>query len=267
MQSRRGDKPHDQIDVKVRIQPPGAVDRALRRWRFPVPGQVERYQLVMFDDARIGHQAMELPPIGAGGVHAQQILARSRPFAVDLIGDAADGHGHIAAGERWHRSGSSTWVQRHRHRPAQGQPLPDFEHAPRDMGVLHDGEFVALNREFRQPVHHREDAVMVTRRNRFEKPGPRRCGRRQDKGGSPRFGRAPPFDEIENRHIISRRDREANGPRPRPGAKHRIGSTRVSPGGGVGEDGHCGRHRSLAPGLATTHAQLIGCRAIRSRSR
>ena len=101
----------------------------------------------MVDDARIGHQAMELPPVGAGGVQAQHILPRSRRLGIDLIGHAADGHGHVSAGDRRHRSGSSTWVQRHRHRqrPAQGQPLPDFEHAPRDMGVLHEGEFVALN--------------------------------------------------------------------------------------------------------------------------
>jgi hypothetical protein len=39
-----------------------------------VPGQVERHQPVIFDDARIGHQAMELPAVGAGCVHAQHIL-------------------------------------------------------------------------------------------------------------------------------------------------------------------------------------------------
>ena len=31
-------------------------------------------QPVMLDDALIGHQAMELPPVCAGGVHAQHVL-------------------------------------------------------------------------------------------------------------------------------------------------------------------------------------------------
>jgi hypothetical protein len=240
VQSRRGDEPHDEIDVEVRIQPPGAVDRALRRRRFAVPGQVERYQPVTFDDARIGHQAMELPPVSAGGVHAQYVLPRSRRLGVDLVGHAAGGHGHVAAGDRRHRSGTFAWMQRHRHRQrsTQGQPLPDLQHAPRDMGVLHEGELIALNRKFRQPVHHREDAVMVTRRNGLEKPGPCRLGRGQDEGGNAWIGGDLPFDEIEDRRVASRRDREANGPRPRPGGEDRIGSTGVPPSGGVGEGGH-----------------------------
>ena len=80
-------------------------------------------------------------------------------------------------------------MQRYRHRKGatQCQPLPDLEHPPRDMGVLHEGKFVALNRKFRQPVHHRENAVMMTRRNGFEKPGPCRLRRRQDEGGHARI--------------------------------------------------------------------------------
>jgi hypothetical protein len=50
------------------------------------------------------------------------------------------------------------------------------------MGIPHDGEFAALNRTFRQPVHHREDTVMMTRRNWFEKPTPAASGGRQDEG-------------------------------------------------------------------------------------
>ncbi len=184
---------------------------------------------------------MELPPVGAGGVHAQHVLPRSRRLAIDLIGYAADRHRHIAAGDGGHRSRTFSGMQRHRHRqrPAQCQPLPDLEHPPRDMGVLHESEFVALNGKFRQPVHHCEDAVMVTRRNRFEKPGPCRLGRRQDEGGSAWIGGDPSFDEIENRRVASRRDSETSGPWPRPCAQDRIRGTRVSPSGGVGEPGHC----------------------------
>src|SRR5580693_7883410 len=101
---------------------------------------------------------------------------------------------------------------RHRQRPAQYQPLPHLEHPPCDMGVLHEDEFVALDGKFRQPVHHRKDAVMVTRRNGFEKPSPYRLRRRQDKGGRAWIGGDLPFDEIENRRVTSRLDRKTHGP-------------------------------------------------------
>ena len=78
LQSRGGDKAHDQGDVQVGIEPPRALDRPFRRRRFAVPRQVERYQPVMFDDARVGHQPMKLPAVGAGGVHAQHVLPGSR---------------------------------------------------------------------------------------------------------------------------------------------------------------------------------------------
>jgi len=102
-------------------------------------------------DARIGHQSMELPPVSAGGVHAQHVLPRSRRLAIDLIGYAADGHRHIAACDCRHRSGTFSWMQRHRHRQraTHGQPLPDLEHPPRDVRMLHEGKFVALNGKFR----------------------------------------------------------------------------------------------------------------------
>jgi hypothetical protein len=75
----------------------------------------------------------ELPPVSAGGVHAQHVLSRSRRLAVDLISHAANGHGHIAAGDRRHGSGTFSRLQRHRHRErsTEGQPLSDLEHAPR----------------------------------------------------------------------------------------------------------------------------------------
>ena len=50
------------------------------------------------------------------------------------------------------------------------------------MGVLHEDEFVALDGKFRQPVHHREDAVMVTRRNGFGNRLQVASGGRQDEG-------------------------------------------------------------------------------------
>jgi hypothetical protein len=94
-------------------------------------------------------------------------------------------------------------MQRYRDRQCatQCQPLPDLEHPPRDMGVLHEGKFVALNRKFRQPVHHRENAVMMRRRNGFEKPGPYRLRRRQDEGGHARIGGYLSFDNIEDRRV------------------------------------------------------------------
>ena len=127
-------------------------------------------------------------------------------------------------------------MQRHRDRQlaSQCQPLPHLEDPPRDMGVLHEGKLVALNGKFRQPVHHREDAVMVTWRNGFEKPSPCRLGCRQDKGGRTWIGGDLPFDEIEDRRVASRRDRETSGPWPSPSAQDRIDGTSVSPGGGVG---------------------------------
>src|ERR1700730_5517375 len=94
------------------------------------------------------------------------------------------------------------------------------------MGVLHEDEFVALDGEFRQPVHHRKDAVMVTRRNGFEKPSPYRLRRRQDKGGRAWIGGDLPFCEIENRPFTSRLDRKTPGPWSAPGGQHRIGGAR-----------------------------------------
>jgi len=108
------------------------------------------------------------------------------------------------------------------------------------MGMLHEGEFVAFDGKFRQPVHHREDAMMVTRRNRFKKPTPRRLGRRENESRSAWIGGDLSLDEIENRRVVSRPDRETNGPWPSPGAQDRIRGTSLSPRGVVGE---C-RHRS-----------------------
>ena len=70
LQPRGGDEAHDQRDVQVGIEPPRALDRAFRWRRFAVPRQIERYQPVMFDNARVGHQPMKLPTVGSGGVHA-----------------------------------------------------------------------------------------------------------------------------------------------------------------------------------------------------
>jgi len=72
------------------------------------------------------------------------------------------------------------------------------------MGMLHEDEFVAFDGGFRQPIHHREDAVMVTRRNRFEKPTPCRLGCRQREGRRLLIGGDLPFDEIENHRVVSR---------------------------------------------------------------
>ena len=80
------------------------------------------------------------------------------------------------------------------------------------MGVLHEGKLVALDGKLRQAVHHREDAVMVTRRNEFEKPSPCCLGSRQDEGGLTWIGGDLSFDEIEDRRVASRRDRETRGP-------------------------------------------------------
>jgi hypothetical protein len=109
------------------------------------------------------------------------------------------------------------------------------------MGVLHEDEFVALDGKFGQPVHHRKDAVMVTRRNGFEKLGPCRLRRRQDKGGRARIGGDLPFDKIEDRRVTSRLDRKTHGPWSGPGGQHRICGTSRAPSEGVGEAGHCAR--------------------------
>jgi hypothetical protein len=70
------------------------------------------------------------------------------------------------------------------------------------MGVLHKYEFVAFDGKFREPVHHRKDAVMVARRNGFEKPGPCRLGCRQREGGRAGIGGDLRFDEIEDRRSL-----------------------------------------------------------------
>jgi hypothetical protein len=95
------------------------------------------------------------------------------------------------------------------------------------MGVLHEDEFVALDGKFRQPAHHRKDAVMVMRRNGLEKPSPYRLRRRQDKGGRAWIGGDLPFDEIENRRVTSRLDRKTHGPGVGPRAR-----VRATSGGG-----------------------------------
>jgi hypothetical protein len=85
-----------------------------------------------------------------------------------------------------------------------------------------------LNGKLRQPVHHCEDAVMVTRRNGFEKPSPRRLGCRQDKGGSTWIGGELCFDEIEVCRVAPGPDRKTNAPWPGPGAEDRIRGTSLS---------------------------------------
>jgi hypothetical protein len=110
------------------------------------------------------------------------------------------------------------------------------------MGVLHAGELVALNGKFRQPVHHREDAVMVTRRHGFEEPRPCRLGCRQGEGGSTRIVGDLSSDEIENRRVASRPDRETNSPGPGPGGEDRIRSASLVPSGGIRKPGHCISH-------------------------
>src|SRR5256885_15291431 len=102
------------------------------------------------------------------------------------------------------------------------------------MGMLHEGEFVALDGKLRQPIHHREDAVMVTGRNGFEKPTPRRLGCRQNEGRSPWIGGDSSFDETENRRVVSRPDRETNCPLPSPGVHDRIRRTSLFPKCDVG---------------------------------
>jgi len=94
----------------------------------------------------------------------------------------------------------------------------NLEHPSCHMRMLHESQFIALDGKFRQPVHHRENAVMVPRRNGLEKPGPCRLGCRQREGGSPWIGGDLSFDEIENRRVVSRHDGETRGPRPSPGS-------------------------------------------------
>jgi hypothetical protein len=89
-------------------------------------------------------------------------------------------------------------------------------------------------------THHRKNAVMVTRRNGFEKPSPHRLRRRQDKGGRARIGGDLPFDELEDRRVASRLDRETYGPWSGPGGQHRIRGASRPPSEGVWEAGHCG---------------------------
>ena len=103
------------------------------------------------DNARIGHQAMKLPPVGAGGVHAQHVLPRPSRLEIDLIGHLVDRDRHIATGNRRHCSGALARTQRHRNRQGmtEYQPFPDSEHSPHDVRVLHEDELVALNGKLR----------------------------------------------------------------------------------------------------------------------
>ena len=49
-------------------------------------------------DARIGHQAVELPPVSTRGVQAEQVTAAARVLVIDMIALAVRGHRYIATG-------------------------------------------------------------------------------------------------------------------------------------------------------------------------
>ena len=70
-----------------------------------------RPQAVAVGDAFIGHQAVELAAVGAGGVHAQDVSAGAGGLVVDLVGGAGDDDRDVAALDFGNGSGAAAWGQ------------------------------------------------------------------------------------------------------------------------------------------------------------
>ncbi len=182
VQAGGGDEAHDELDIQVGVQPPRTRDAARRRRRLAVPGQVEGDQPVRGGDAGIGHQPVELPPIGAGGMQAQQVAAGPRLFVIDLVGRAAGADRDVAAGDRRaRRRDAERRMQRRRRRcgMTEREPLADLQHAADDVAVLHEGKLLAADRELRHACQHGEDAMMVPGRGCGEELRPDRSAARR----------------------------------------------------------------------------------------
>ena len=107
-----------------------------------MPGQVEGDQAVVGGETRIGHQAMELAAIGAGGVEAEQVTAGAGGLVIYAIRRAARDDRDVGAGD----GGPAGWrVQPGvgdgwgRQSVAKREPAADVQHAARDVAVLHEG--------------------------------------------------------------------------------------------------------------------------------
>jgi hypothetical protein len=137
---------------------------------------------------------------------------------------------------------------RHRRRLAQRKPLADFQHAARDMGVLHERELIALDREFRQAVHHRENAMMMPRRNRFQKFRPYAAWRAEGERRRAAAGGHPTLGQREYRQRAFAGDGETGVPRSGPAGQNRVARTGIPPGGGIRKWVHCGSITSSTTG-------------------
>ncbi|MBV1797049.1 hypothetical protein [Siccirubricoccus sp. G192] len=162
---------------------------------------------------------MELPPIGAGGVQAEQVAPLARRFAMDAVCGAIRRDRNIAAEDlgrlRLRQSGARDL--RHRQGVAGGEPAADLQHAAGQVAVLHEGQLGAEDAEFRHPHPQREEAVVVPRRQRLQGFRPDRGRRGQGEGGG---GRRLAEGEFHRHAVAFQREAEAGLAAPAP--QHRV---------------------------------------------
>ncbi len=196
-----------------------------------MPGQVETGQAPVPGDAAVPHQPVELPPIRAGRVQAEQVPALARLFAMDKPGGAVRRDRPVEATD----IGRLPLLQRrardlrHWRGAAGGEPAADLQHPPRQVAVLREGQFLADDREFRHPHAQREEAVMVPRRDRLQNLGPQPCRPPEHEG---RFSRRCAEGEIHGRTAALQG--EADRSLTPPAGKHGIRAGRFLPRGREG---------------------------------
>ncbi len=185
-------------------------------------------------DAGIGHQAVELAAVGAGGVQAQQVAAGAGCLGIDLVGGARGGDRDVAAGDGWGWGWRAQGrMQRYRRRGgvAEGQPFADLQHAADDVAVLEEWQLVASDGAFGDAGQQGEERVMMPRRDCGEVFRPDRGG-----GGQGELRRAAGLQAAVGEGEIGGGgvafDREGDGPGAAP-----CGQDRVCGAGGVPEVG------------------------------
>jgi hypothetical protein len=175
----------DQLGVEVGVQRPGAGLGA--GGRTAVAGHVEgRDAPARFGEARVRHQPVELAPVRAGGVQAENGAARAGCLAVQHEWAAGGLHRDVAPLRRRARRGSAqARPQRGRGRavPAAQDPAPEVERAAQEMAMLRPNELVARRLEFRNAHAQREEVVVVPRRRRLEELRPGRGWCREGRVG------------------------------------------------------------------------------------
>ncbi len=112
---------------------------------------------------------------------------------------------------------------------AERQELADLQHPAQHMGLLVEGERVALHPGPRHARQHREQAVMMPWRHRLEVACPHVRRRREGEG----LGVAE-----RERRARAGVDREAALPWPAPRGQHGIDRAGRAPGPGVREAVH-----------------------------